>query len=83
MTHRTSVLLCSLALALSLAACSDSPEADLPPPAADNTVPLSAQASTAAWTSYTAAQPSSDSAEPLDVNSATPPASDTEEPRPV
>ncbi len=78
--------LLTLALAAScgllLAACNDdSPEADTPP--VDNTVPASAQASTAAWTSYTAALPDSDTAEPVDVNGAMPPVSDTEEPRPV
>jgi uncharacterized lipoprotein YbaY len=78
--------LLTLALAAScgllLTACNDDSD-DMPTPSVDNTVPASAQASTAAWTSYTAALPDSDSAEPVDVNAATPPVSDTEEPRAV
>lgn len=72
------------ATGLALVACGDSPTAELPgTPPATQTVPASAQASTLAWTGYTAALPASDSADPVDVNTATPPTSDTEEPQPV
>jgi ABC-type glycerol-3-phosphate transport system substrate-binding protein len=69
---------------LLLAACGDSPTADLTPQQPQtNTVPASAQANITAWAAYTASLPASDSAEPVDVNGATPPVSDTEEARPI
>ncbi len=78
--------LLTLALAAScgllLTACNDDSD-DMVAPPVDNTVPASAQASTAAWTSYSAALPDSDMAESVDVNAATPPVSDTEEPRAI
>jgi uncharacterized lipoprotein YbaY len=78
--------LLTLALAAScgllLTACSDDSD-DMAAPPVDNTVPASAQASAAAWTSYSAALPDSDTAEPLDVNAANPPVSETEEPSAV
>ena len=82
MKQRTLAWISSIAMATALAACSDSPPEDMPAPA-DNTVPLSAQASTAAWTSFSGSLPDSDSSEPLDVNASDPPVSDTEEPRPI
>jgi uncharacterized lipoprotein YbaY len=82
MKQRTLTWISSIAVAAALAACSDSPPDDMPAPA-DNTVPLSAQASTSAWTSFAASLPDSDSSEPLDVNASAPPVSDTEEPRPL
>jgi ABC-type glycerol-3-phosphate transport system substrate-binding protein len=72
------------ACSLLLAACGDSPNADLTPQEPQtNTVPASAQASVTAWAAYTASLPASEQAEPVDVNSATPPVSDTEDTRPI
>ena len=82
MKQRTLARLCSIAIAAALAACSDSPPEEMPTQA-DNAVPLSAQASTAAWTSFSASLPDSDSSEPLDVNASAPPVSETDEPRPL
>lgn len=65
-----------------LAACGGS-GSDPMPPAADNTVPASALASPAAFTSYVASLPASETAEPVDVNQAQPPTSETDEPQPI
>jgi hypothetical protein len=64
-----------------LAACGGG--SDPVPPVVDNTVPASALASPAAFTSYVASLPASETAEPVDVNQAVPPTSETDEPRPI
>ncbi len=70
------------AATLLLAACGDSPQADMsePPPAATREVPASATASPAAYTQFAATLPKSESDEPLDVRKVTPPTSESEAP---
>lgn len=62
-----------------LGACGGSHDDPLPP-AAGNTVPASALASPAAFTSYVGMLPANDEAEPLDLDGVMPPVSDTDEP---
>jgi hypothetical protein len=77
----TKTLLLGLAVAASLAACgggSDSVAID--PPTATNEVPASATASATAYTQFAKSLSASDSSQPLDVRSVTPPTSETDAP---
>jgi hypothetical protein len=62
-----------------VAGCGGSDDGPLPP-AVGNTVPASALASPAAFTSYVGGLPADDSVEPLDLDGVMPPVSDTDEP---
>ena len=53
------------------------------PPAADTEVPVSATASTTAYTRYAASLAATETQEPLGVNQVTPPTSETEPPLPL
>jgi hypothetical protein len=81
-----SVLTLAAALSTSfwLVACGDSPtsvpEAS---PATTTEVPASATADTAAYVSYTASLPASETQEPLGVGKVAPPTSETGEPTPI
>ena len=78
-------LIAPLMLAAVLAACGDSPTAEVPvtPPVASNEVPASATASSTAYSQYAGSLAANDSSEPLDVSKVVAPASETEEPIPV
>jgi hypothetical protein len=66
-----------------LAGCGDDPaEAPAPAPAADD-VPAEASASPAAFVAWMDRQPESDTREPLGVEGAMPPTSETDEPVPL
>jgi hypothetical protein len=78
-------LLAAAPLALMLAGCfgggdDDNPAPMPPPPAAETELPDSATASTAAFAAFAGSQPPSESAEPVGVDKAVPPTSETEEP---
>ena len=77
-------VLLAASLLLGLAACSDGPVAELPPPPqADNEVPASATASITSWAQYAASLAKTETGQPVDVNKAVPPTSETELPLPV
>jgi hypothetical protein len=76
-------VLLAAGLALLLAACSDSPPAELPPQASINEVPASASASVASYTQYAGSLAKTETGEPLDVNKVVPPTSETDLPLPV
>ena len=77
-------LLAAAPLALLLAGCfgggDDNPVPTPPPPAAEAELPDSATASTTADAAYAGSQAPSESAEPVGVDKAVPPTSETEEP---
>jgi uncharacterized lipoprotein YajG len=75
-------ILLAAGAAVLLAACGDSPPAELPaPPAAGaNAVPASATASIASYAQYAGSLPKSETDEPLDVSQVVPPTSETELP---
>lgn len=80
----TRFLLAAAAAAVAtLAACGGSDDAPAQPPAATHEVPAAAMASTAALVDWGATLPASETLEPLDIATAMPPVSDTEEPRPL
>ena len=74
--------LCCAGLALALAGCGGS-SYDPGPMTPSNEVPASATASPAAYTTYAASLKASETADPVDVNSAKPPTSETELPLPI
>ncbi|WP_088279313.1 hypothetical protein [Ideonella sp. A 288] len=83
----THALLSLLTLAVALTACGGGDDASpppptdpVPPPVASNEVPASATASVGAFGQYVGGLPASDAAEPLDIDKAMPPTSDTDEP---
>jgi ABC-type glycerol-3-phosphate transport system substrate-binding protein len=72
----------ALAAALLLAACGGGSPEPAPPPSG-NDVPSAATASPTAFVTWTGEIPASDTREPLRVEGAMPPTSETEEPLPV
>ena len=79
MKIKTSLAL--LAAVALLAACADNPEsADATP---SNQVPASATTSTSAWSRFAASLMNSETQSPLDVNSATPPTSESDAAVPI
>lgn len=79
MRIKTSLAL--LAAVALLAACGDNPEsADT---TANNQVPASAAASASAWTRFAASLMNSETQSGLDVNSVTPPTSESEGPQAI
>ena len=72
-------------VAVLLAACGDTPPAELPaaPPAASNEVPTSATASITSYTQYAGSLAKTETGQPLDVNKVVPPTSETALPDPV
>ena len=70
-----SALLASTLLGACFGGSDDEPVATTP-----DTVPASATASTQAFASYTGSLPASDTKEPVDIASAVPPTSETDEP---
>jgi ABC-type uncharacterized transport system auxiliary subunit len=70
-----------IAAAALLSACGDNPEeADT---TSNNQVPASATASTMAWSQFAASLRNSETQAPLDVNSATPPLSESDAPQAI
>ncbi len=81
MKRLTFLLAASAAL---LAACGDNPgQPNAEPPPAANEVPAEANASPAAFVAWMDRQPESDTREPLGVEGAMPPTSETDEPVPL
>lgn len=84
---RTRTVAVALGAAVALSACfddDDDPQTETAtPPAASNTVPASAIASSRAYTMFAATLQPSDSAAPLDLGDYVAPTSETEAPEPV
>jgi hypothetical protein len=77
----TKTLLLGLAVAASLAACGGgSDSVTIPEPASTSDVPTSATASATAYTQFAKTLSSSDSSQPLNVQTVTPPTSETDAP---
>lgn len=73
--------LCAMALGASLVACGGGGDGAAPAPSADgDDVPASATASTQAYSMFVGSLPADEHSEPLGVNLAVPPTSETEEP---
>jgi len=70
----------ALAAALMLAACGGGGGSQPAPPPSGNDVPSSATASPTAFVNWTAEIPASDTKDPLKVEGAVPPTTETEEP---
>ena len=75
--------LLALAAAAALSGCFGGSDKEEAPVAGRAEVPASATASTAAWVNYTASLPASESGEPVEVNNAQPPTSESEAPKPI
>ena len=75
--------LLAMAAAAALSGCFGGSDNEETPVAGRAEVPASATASIAAWVSYTASLPASESAQPVEVNNAQPPTSETEPPKPI
>ena len=75
--HKTLIVLAAGSL---LAACGDSPQDNVAPPAASREVPASATASVASYTQFVASTTTSSDTEALDVNKVVPPTSETDAP---
>lgn len=82
---RLDKVLLAAGVVLLLAACGDSPNAELPAPpvASSNEVPASATASVASYAQYAGSLPKSETGAPLDISKVVPPTSETELPVPV
>lgn len=83
---RTRTAAVALGTAVTLGACWDGDDGDAEmttPPAASNTVPASATASSRAYTMFAATLAPSDGATPLDLGDYTAPTSETEAPEAV